>query len=325
MDVSPAILMLLGRFANLFVGILLTYYAIRLSPILKWFLVLLALMPMTITQYASLSADTLTIAVSLLFFALVMRARSRVDGSYKEKLVLISSIFLAAIVLGLCKQAYFPLTFLVLLIPIRFFNNKISIYLPLVLLFFTLSVVPPIMWNASVKHMYQHPHGQNLDERMQYILDNPLDYAMTVMNVLFSYSRSFVYFTTAIGRLGWLNVELPFMLHILPYFVLLFLSAVLNRKDLQSGFARLFILAVTLGNVVLVLTSVYIAWTNAFNDIEGVQGRYFIPLFPLFALLMSNRFLLFKPKDKSWKLYIVMFIVYSMLSSLYCSFLWHYK
>jgi uncharacterized membrane protein len=324
-DASPAILFLLGRLANLIVGILLTYYAIKLSPTLKWFLVLMGLMPMTIAQYASLSADTLTIATAILFFSLVMRARISVTDTKERKFILIASIIVSAIALGMCKQAYFPMVFLVFLIPLKFFNNKWSLYLSFLFLLFVMAIVPPVLWNMSVKHMYVNPHGQSIDERSQYLLDNPVAYVIAILRVLFSYDTSLFYFDSTIGRLGWLTVKLPFVMHIIPYFVLLFLSAILNRKDRQSWFEGLFVFGLAVFNVILILTTVFIAWSKDFENIDGVQGRYFIPLLPLFALALSNRAFVFRPENKRWKLYLLLFILYSMLSTLFFSFLWFYK
>jgi len=57
----------------------------------------------------------------------------------------------------------------------------------------------------------------------------------------------------------------------------------LNRKQKYS------ILVIVLSSVVLVFSSMYIGWTRTdSNLIEGVQGRYFLPLMPLILILVGS-------------------------------------
>ena len=70
LNFSPIILMYIGRLANLLVWLLFIYLAIRITPVHKWVLLILSLMPMTIFQGASLSADSFTMALSFLVIAI---------------------------------------------------------------------------------------------------------------------------------------------------------------------------------------------------------------------------------------------------------------
>jgi hypothetical protein len=40
-----------------------------------------------------------------------------------------------------------------------------------------------------------------------------------------------------------------------------------------------------------VLVSQYVSWTEPGHDLQGVQGRYFLPIAPATALLLQPRFL----------------------------------
>jgi uncharacterized membrane protein len=66
-------LLYLGRLLNLICWTLLTYLAIKITPILKWIFVLLSLMPMTIFLAASLSADPILISASFLLIACTLK------------------------------------------------------------------------------------------------------------------------------------------------------------------------------------------------------------------------------------------------------------
>src|SRR5581483_334070 len=60
LDAPPLILFYLGRLANLVAYTGLVYLAIRLIPVGKWGFVVITLLPTTLTQAASVSADTMT-------------------------------------------------------------------------------------------------------------------------------------------------------------------------------------------------------------------------------------------------------------------------
>ena len=63
---APLAMLYLARTANLIVYLLLAAAAVRLAPIHKWTLALVALVPMSIYLAASLSADAMTLGLSLL-------------------------------------------------------------------------------------------------------------------------------------------------------------------------------------------------------------------------------------------------------------------
>ncbi|MDC0832486.1 DUF2142 domain-containing protein [Geitlerinema sp. CS-897] len=72
-NLSPLKLMYSGRLANLAAWVGLVFLGIRWSPIHQWFLVMLALTPMSLFLASSLSLDALTNGVAFAFLGLVLR------------------------------------------------------------------------------------------------------------------------------------------------------------------------------------------------------------------------------------------------------------
>ena len=67
---SPLVCFYLARLANLFAAVALLFFAIRLAPFGKQLFVLIALLPMTMFELASVSCDALTISGAIFFTAL---------------------------------------------------------------------------------------------------------------------------------------------------------------------------------------------------------------------------------------------------------------
>ncbi|MBW6499610.1 MAG: DUF2142 domain-containing protein, partial [Bacteroidales bacterium] len=107
MDVGPLGLLYMGRLANALVAGLITAFAIALLPFGRTVALVVALLPMTLFQTASVSPDALTIASALLFTAVM--ARFLVDGEWPRARQ--ATAFVSGLVMCIVKVVYLPLLF----------------------------------------------------------------------------------------------------------------------------------------------------------------------------------------------------------------------
>lgn len=108
-----------GRICNLLVWILLITVAIRITPVFKWLFMFTALLPMSIYEGMSYSADSFSNAFAFLFFAYIFKLiYQEKEFSYKKDLPLLS---LFSTIGALSKGIILPL-FLVPFIPIKKIN-----------------------------------------------------------------------------------------------------------------------------------------------------------------------------------------------------------
>ena len=120
LGLPPLALLYAGRAANLLVGVLLVFAAIRLAPAHHYVLLLLGLMPMTMFQAAGLTADSLTNALGLFFCAVILR-ECAAQGALRPRRALALGV-LAALV-GITKQVYWPAVAATAAIPARRFAS----------------------------------------------------------------------------------------------------------------------------------------------------------------------------------------------------------
>ena len=92
---------------------------------------------------------------------------------------------------------------------------------------------------------------------------------------------------TCVGlRLGWLNIIIPATVGIIFYIMLLAVTFLCSEHSfsLKNTDIVFFILTFFTGTI-LIFTSEYVGWTALRAEIiEGVQGRYFIPILPCLML-----------------------------------------
>ena len=294
---SPILLLYWARLGNLFFFVAIVYVALRIAPVCRPVLFCLALMPMTLHQAGSASADGPTVASAFLLFAYVLclAARPDITSISARQFVLLCGTLLFAI---LCKFNVW-LALLVLLIPSRKFGG---VRRHLLAVAFCVAVVISgwVMWRVQDRsHMLYLPtakaqQGVDVGRNVNFLLHHAGEYVAVLGRTL--QGTKMEYATEFVGKLGWLSVPLPFWL-VCTYLAALTALALGSEGRLWVTVRdRWVCLVVVLGSVVSLCL---LLWTmemreaaySKLNDVvqPGVQGRYFIPLAPMFYLLFANR------------------------------------
>lgn len=302
--VSALGMMYAGRLANLLCWIAVVYTAIRITPVFKWVFLLVALLPMGLYLAASLSADVSQNSTSLLLFALVLRAlwqKQILSWTY------MLAITLLCVFLAFAKQTYFPLTGLVLLIPSGRFSglrNKMLFCVTAI----GLSFLVCLLWSIVIKGLYTPLHGANAPEQLSLLMGEPWGFIRILIDSIQEYWRGYV--TSFVGILGFLDTPLPNWIYF-SYPLVLIGTAFFDRGlgEPMDKKQRLWIIAICSGVFLLIQLSMYLTWTKPGEVIiDGVQGRYFLPVAgPMLLALFYNR----KFKSPAGSLGPLIIVVYS--------------
>ena len=305
LNFSPLFLLYSGRIFNLFISILIIYFAIKITPVLKWAFLLVGLMPKTLFQLASLSYDAITISLS--FFLVAVILRYALDKEKKIGFRDIIILFLVFLAVAECKIPYFVLGFMVFLIPrkkISSVKKYLLTFIGLLLLVFIiaqLNTVPYQLFRTSsssgtavaiheqvsrdsLKNTL-NPNGQ-----IHFILKNTGQYAGILLKTLLISQRSNL-LNNVFGDLGWLDTPLPDLLRNIYLITLIIAALGFYATDIRiSPLNKLISFVIILTGISLIATAMYVCCTNIGNGmIYGIQGRYLIPFIPLFCLLFYNQ------------------------------------
>lgn len=298
---QPAIVLFYSaRLANLAFYLAAVYLALLLMPFGRPMLFCLALMPMTLHQAASVSADSATIASSFLLFACILYLAFDPGVSSVSNL----SLFLLGILLlftTLCKfNPWFVL--LVFLIPAeRFGSGKKRLWSAVALLGLVLLV--SAAWQALDRRniltfqAIKAADGIDIGENARFILHHPSRFLAAATGSLRQLGAA--YATEFVGYFGAISIPLPQWL-VNTYIGLLLATGLLCGPRFRMPLAnRLICAGVIAGSVVSIFA---LLWTfelsraclaKELTDAHpcvapGIQGRYFIPLAPLLILVLSN-------------------------------------
>ena len=210
----------LARVANLIVYLFLASAAVRLAPIHKWTLTLVALLPMSVYLAASLSADAMTLGLSLLVVAVTL---SLALGKQRPSGRSLLALGVLLVLLALSKQAYVGLAVFVLAIGSKQFSSLGRRWLVAALLI-ALPLAVSAAWTYSLRGLYT-PAFSFVDPQAQlrWILGHPWSYALVLGNAIYQLDG----YAYMIGAFGWLVRHLPLWIRG-TYWAALGLTAVLD-------------------------------------------------------------------------------------------------
>ena len=277
--VSFGAFLYLARVLNLLLAIALVGWGVKMAGRGKFALIFVALLPMTLFQLASISADSLVISASLAWLGLVSGiAGGKLALPRVGAMLWILSLAIAfmkpgsAWILGcllFCKPAYDSAG--------RSFWLALGKHLVLPLLvhlIFTIQASDSAAIRAGVDPAANLALG----------IERPVAVLGVLVNTVVEHGGSL--WRMLVGVLGWLDVPLSSWAYGLAL-ALAAASVAGNANGLPRlpGYARVLALVMVAGSFLLLAVPLFLYWTLPdATSVQGLQGRYFLPT-AAFALL----------------------------------------
>ena len=290
LDVGTTIL--LTRLAGLLGYLIVVGFALRSlrGYRVQWLAFAVAVLPIAVFQAGTVTADTLTNALAILVSCLLVKGLFLGDKLSRME---VAVTLAATVALPLCKPTYVLLAVLTALIPARQYG--FSAWRRWIPWFFAVLgaglfaawmkiaaptgegmglMRPPDQW-GSVRP------GDQLDE----ILHHPVTFANTFVDSI--WLRDHRWFMQFFGELGFAYIDVP-AISVLAC-LLAFAMGLGIAERMTADRLRTWLVALTiLASVAMIYVTLYMSFTPVgFYLIDGVQGRYFVPLaIVAFAVLL---------------------------------------
>lgn len=307
---SPLFMAYLGRIMNTITFGFLVFFAIHLAPFGKNLIAITALLPMSIQAANSLSADTMAIGIVVLFVAYILHLMYvKTSVLCKKEIIL---LYVLVFFLCCCKIVYVPFCLLLFLIPQNRFISRAS-YKKHIMITAVLIIVLSLGWlliATSFLRGIKSNVNVNTAEQIRGILKNPIPFIMTFLRTLNANSKE--YLLQFLGeRMGWINIYIPsFLLY--PFLIILGVEVCMDQDTGKYTFPiylRVFLGGISVLIFLLIFVTLYGQWTPVgYRLIEGVQGRYFIPLvFPFLLAVKPVRQISYQQssvQSTPWRSYI---------------------
>ena len=284
-NLKPVFIVYLGRITNLLAYIALIFISIKIIPgeKLKRIVLLISVLPMSLNLAASLSPDAVIISCSILAISYILYLRNDITKKLSIKNYLIFVVLVT--IVSMCKIVYLPFIFLLLLLPKEKFKFK-RIKIVYIIIAFLVFCSIYLLWQNFVSENNTIIIRISSTEQLHFTLSDIERDLITGINTIYKFS--YEYYSTMIG--GWNTPNLVVLIITLIMFVIVYgedeKEYIINNKD------KTVLFGIVLIAFVLIFVGLYIAWTRAaFTYVEGVQGRYFLPLIlPTLLILKKNKF-----------------------------------
>lgn len=282
----------LGKIIALIFYLISCYFAIKWIPWGKMVLMIITLFPMSLELAGSFSYDCTVNAICFLFFAYVMRLVYE-----QEKVGWKDYIFLAilAVWMAPCKVVYVFVCGLIFAVPSSEKGIMKKDTLGKILVFGAGIIAVLIQRLSSINSIITAEQGVTVAKQgvdgftLNYILSNPKQSIGMIFKTVFAQDE--LLFGSTVGNsLGLFQVHISWV--IIFGFVLLLCCSVIsdyNNKQCMCRKMKYMVSGLSLIIVAAIAMSMWLdATPQSFTYIEGMQGRYFLPILPMLMMTLKN-------------------------------------
>ncbi|HEY5853997.1 MAG TPA: DUF2142 domain-containing protein [Aldersonia sp.] len=258
---------------------------------IQWLAFTVAVLPIAVFQAGTVTADTLTNALAIVVSALLVKALFL--GSPLNRIET-AALLTSAVALPLCKPSYVLVAMLVVLVPPAAlgFGGALRRWLPwafaaigaLAFLAWT-RIAAPTTEGMGLMRRQEQWHSVIPADQLAGMVRDPIGFVSTFGQSIAR--RDQEWFTEFFGELGFSYVTVP-ALSIIASLLALVVSVGIAERLVSSHLRTALVAVAVAASVALIYVALYLSFTPVgYFIIDGVQGRYFVPLAVLaFAVLL---------------------------------------
>ncbi|WP_328289687.1 DUF2142 domain-containing protein [Nocardia aurantiaca] len=291
-DLSVGGMVLATRWAGLIAYLVIVGFALRVlrGHRVQWLAFTVAVLPIALFQAGTVTADTVTNALALLVSALVVKGLFLGERLTKPETV---AALAATVLLPVCKPTYVLIAMLTVLIPARRFAfgdpERIAVWqraLP-----WAAAAIGAVSFAVWMKTAAPTGDGMSLmrpekdwgtvrpGDQLHGILSDPIHFVRVFGDSIAR--RDQHWFVQFFGELGFSYVEVPaltVLASLLAFTVSVGVAERFSPRAANRNRTWLVLLTVA-ASVAMIYVTLYMSFTPVgYFIIDGVQGRYFVPL-----------------------------------------------
>lgn len=287
---SPLMMLHGARLFCLIFYIILGYFSIKKAPIFKRSIFVILLLPMSLYLGSSVTYDGLLYGTILLGVAEILHLIYAKDKVEKKDLILLSLITL---ILLSVKVIYSLFLILLIFIPKEKFGENKDKIIKIFGIFFV-ALLLYLFFKVPNIFLKNIPSDALVTEQIKYVLHHPFNTIWTFVNNFFESSENLMFMM--MGSFGLFEAKLPYLVMYLGFICLISIfisdSSMVDIKT--KKYSKIVISLIGICIAFLIYAAMYITWTPIMlkevggSIVEGVQGRYFLPLLIIIPYVIIN-------------------------------------
>lgn len=285
---------IVGKMANLCLYIFIMFWAIKIVPIGKKFLTVIALMPTMLLQSTAYTYDITVIAFITLGFAMIIEEFFEINRKLTwKKMLLIALLF----IVGTCpKPVYIPVLLIIAALPKEKFRTTAQMFACKGMAgIICVGMIMTLMAPAAGGQVEGDSRGgnTNVGQQLSLVFNHPLGYFRVFLDNFMKTVDNYVFKGESLSNLAYAGHH-PFGSLVAVFCIGTALTE--KKKKLALNKKCKIIYKILLAVVIMLTTglvwsALYISFTPVGSTaIAGVQARYYIPLiFPLYMLFYTEK------------------------------------
>ena len=270
-----------ARFINLICCTVLVWFSVKIIPYCNTIAAAVCLLPASLRSFATAAPQGTTLATSLLFIALALRAAYTKDTYIITKKYLFA-LATATVLMLFCNISTLPFISLLFMIPVNRFGRR-QRYLKFWLLVGISIIICILLWTFGAAIAVLGPvEGLSRSAQLTFILEHPLYYITVIFRTLFTDGMrvfSEFFYTVPLTSEIYSEIKLPWVISISLLMSLIYVcyfdSGLSPRREKiirTTGISTLVFIAVQ-------ITFYYLAKTPLGNKtILGIDVGVFLPV-----------------------------------------------
>lgn len=288
LSLNGAATLIAGRLFSVLFYALMISLAMRITPVGREIFAVASLLPMSMELAASFSYDAFTISVCYVAIAYMLRLITGAEKiGYRQILCLSCFIALVAPV----KVIYIFIGLMLLSAPDENFGSRKRKYLSTVVVLLAGLCLIAVYRASHIAFVLRSTGGVGQETFSLSDFFRRPSTVLTVYLVTFVNAFNMPELSTMLGRqLGWLDIYINEG-YMYAFFALLCAAAFAEYAGAEkpTKLQRLVMLGAFAFMWLLVMTAMLLDWTPvSAGAIQGIQGRYALPILPLLLLGMNN-------------------------------------
>ena len=287
-NLRPYFIGMLGRLFNLIFYLALGYIALKIIPKYKLFFLAILLSPNMMQLATTLSADAWTNIIVLLIISYVYRIYdSKKTIEIKDEIIL----FILCLIISLSKIVYLPIIGVLLLIKEKQFKKDKKEKVLYISIVFLICSAISLFWIMGTKEIFGIAYD-NSHYQKTYILGHLFQYGLVIINTFFKHGLYYIECLFAGTMMYHAQLYLPPVISFAYVFLVIICFMDEKKKNTFTKGKRLGVMLLGIIIIGLISTAEYLQCTAqffgvAYSTIEGIQGRYFIPIILLFPFMLN--------------------------------------
>lgn len=292
----------LAKLGNLLFYILIVFMAIRLAGKYKNIVTLIGLLPNNVFLASAITYDA--VVNSFLLLGMVLIINEILEPERKLTWQNLLMILISFAIGCQSKPIYIVMALMIVFFGKNKFPNrfqewvcKLAVVIVAGLMIYNIFFPTP----AAGSDYYlvgnfdyagdKRNLGTSVTGQIQYVLGNPGTYALLLLRSMLEMTGGYLFGSSDFFQYGYLGTAPKIMTYVVIVLAL-WLVFTAAKGEIRRGIGIKYILLTILmifGTSAIVWTSMYASYTTVGADeIRGVQGRYFIPMFLPFAVCFLN-------------------------------------